>query len=189
MLFDFIKSRYGGKKAFLKFYIHKNMDLFLGRYNNFRKVKNKTERVVFVCKGNICRSAWAECYFKSLSSFPVCSIGLDTTTGSSAASKVIAYAEQKGLDLTSHRTTSVADFQPMPNDLYICMEPIHIKRLRSVINLKKDDIALLGMWYTNIIPYIHDPYSCNKEFTDKCLNVISVAVDNLLLELPQKKEE
>jgi len=71
------------------------------------------DRLVFVCLGNINRSAFAEQVARSLSA-NTCSIGLSTTTGAPAFDKAIETAPLFGLDLSHHRATNLKDYAFRP---------------------------------------------------------------------------
>ncbi len=75
-----------------------------------------TSRLVFVCQGNIMRSAYAEACARR-AGMATASFGLATTTGLPADPLAIRTAEELGTDLSSHRTTSVRDFQLQPGDV------------------------------------------------------------------------
>jgi len=173
-VFQFIQNRYGSKKGFVRFIYY----YFLQALNKKHDViPEGISRVVFVCKGNICRSAAAEAYFKSRNSLDCCSLGLDTTSGKPANARICSVAKKYGVNLDSHLTTAVSDFIPKAGDFYVCMEPAHIKQL----NQKLGDVpaVLLGLFGSPKMSYIHDPYNANDEFADYCTQYILAAVDQL----------
>jgi protein-tyrosine phosphatase len=181
MLFDFIKSRYGGKKAFLRYAIYGLQNVVLGRYKKFSRLPSQIDRVVFVCKGNICRSALAEWVFKSLSDVPCCSLGVDTTSGENANERISQLANSIGVDLAAHKTTAIDDFVPNPKDLYVCMEPAHIELLQKKISTNR--ISLLGLIDKKNEVYIHDPYSACYEYADFCVKNIADLSSKLAAEV------
>jgi protein-tyrosine phosphatase len=173
-VFQFIQNRYGSKKGFVRSLYY----CFLQPLNKkFDVIPAGTSRVVFVCKGNICRSAAAESYFKSRNALKCCSLGLDTTSGKPANARICSIAKKYGVNLDSHLTTAVSDFVPMAGDFYICMEPAHIQQLHQ--KLGKVDVALLGLFGSPKMAYIHDPYNANDAFADSCTQYILAAVDQL----------
>lgn len=173
-VFQFIQNQYGSKKGFVRFIYY----YFLQKlHKKFDVIPEGITRVVFVCKGNICRSAAAESYFKSRNTFKCCSLGLDTTSGKPANARICSIAKKYGVNLDSHLTTDVSDFVPMAGDFYVCMEPAHIKQLNQKIG--NVPVALLGLFGSPQVSYIHDPYNANDEFADNCIQYILAAVDEL----------
>lgn len=169
-MFQLIRNRYGGKKAFLKYWTHGLLNIFFRRYKKFGGLPAQVNRIVFVCKGNICRSALAEWVFRSICEIPCCSLGVDTTSGVDANERIAAISLRKGLDLSKHKTTSIDDFVPRDNDLYVCMEPAHIKNIQDQFGLV--NIYLLGLLDNPAGAYIHDPYAACDEYAVFCVEKI-----------------
>ena len=65
---------------------------------------NQVHRLVFVCLGNINRSAFAGAEGKA-QGLNVFSIGLATTTGAPAFETAVTTAQRFGIDLSSHAAT------------------------------------------------------------------------------------
>src|SRR5260221_4913008 len=82
---------------------------------------SKTNRLVFVCRGNICRSAFAEIVGRE-HQLPSASFGLSTTTGLPANSQAIKMAMGLRVDMSKHVATDVSDFIAAPGDLLMAME-------------------------------------------------------------------
>jgi protein-tyrosine-phosphatase len=135
-----------------------------------------------VCKGNICRSAAAEVFFKEVSDFPCVSLGLDTTSGNAANERVIEIVKDFGVSLNAHRTTALADFRAQSGDVYVCMEPDHILQLEKWLG-SMSNIALLGKFGSPKNVYIHDPYNTNIEYAQACIKYIYDAVKKLSRQL------
>ena len=54
-----LRDNYGSRRGFVRTWWHR-LRYLLGGYRAYRQVDwNSVERLVFVCKGNICRSAYA----------------------------------------------------------------------------------------------------------------------------------
>ena len=84
-------GRYGSRRGFVRACRHKLLYM-LGVYNNYRRIDwDKIERLVFVCKGNICRSAYAEAVAKSLGVSAI-SCGLSTKLDAPANADAIEIA-------------------------------------------------------------------------------------------------
>jgi protein-tyrosine phosphatase len=136
------------------------------------------ERLVFVCKGNVCRSALAESVAGRLG-FPACSFGLNTTPGKSADDRMRNAATELGFDLSAHLTASFRDYEPCNGDMVLLFEPSHLKDVDSMMpNL--DLVALLGAWAKPPKPYIHDPYGASPAYYLKSARLIQQSVANLV---------
>ncbi len=176
-------SKFGGKKAILKYWLYR-VGFYLGfRYGTNEILPKKAFRIVFVCKGNICRSPYAEAYAHRLLLNESVSFGIDTTSGLSANDKILNLAYTNSIDLSSHKTTAISDFEFKTGDVYVCMEPSQSIFMRSIA--PNADITLLGLYGPSKEPYIHDPYSSTLEYSSYCLQVIERKVKFLIEHLRQ----
>lgn len=135
-------------------------------------------RLVFVCHGNICRSAYAEGLAKR-AGLRTASFGLSTTSGVPAHPPVIEAAAQRGVDLAAHRATPAEHFQPEQGDLLLAMEVRHLARLSQDIGLRALPRDLLGAYCSPPVPHLHDPYEIAPEYLPACLDRIEAAVSAL----------
>ncbi len=168
---------YGGKRGALTLYYYRLQSLLSGKYSRYDITPDNINRLVFVCKGNICRSALAEQYFRSISPLPTASIGLQTQTGKPAYEKIACEAQRLGVDMSSHRTLSIEDFQPAAGDVYVCMEPEHIDMLEQ--RLGDQPYLLLGLFGNPKRIYLHDPYMAHDTYIQWCARFIIQSLDNL----------
>ena len=175
-----IKDKFGSKKAVIKYYGYKALLVF-GFYKPYDIKKfGRPCRLVFVCAGNICRSPLAAAAAESLG-FAAVSFGLDTRGGDNADRRAVAYGQSKGLDLTQHQTQIAGNYNALPGDLIVAMEPKHIRSYEK-LNLETP-ITLLGLYGKERIPYIHDPYSSNEVYFNKCEERVFQKVSSLVLYL------
>ncbi|MFM9853745.1 MAG: low molecular weight phosphatase family protein [Sphingomonadaceae bacterium] len=141
-------------------------------------------RLVFVCQGNICRSAFAEAVAIRRGA-QTASFGLSTHTGGPAHPPAVAVASAMGYDLTSHRTTRVEDYEPLPGDLLLAMEVRQLHRLATLPRLAAQPRNLLGRWSGT--PHLHDPFELDDAYMLTCLKRISIAVDRLVTAFPNAR--
>ena len=74
-----------------------------GKYGQFARIKwGQVKRLVFVCKGNICRSAYGEAGGEA--GVPAVSCGLQANSGSPADPIALVVSSQRALDLSLHRS-------------------------------------------------------------------------------------
>ncbi len=135
------------------------------------------QRLVFVCHGNICRSAFAEGLTRKLG-FPAASFGLSAGKGNPAHQPIAGAAALRGIALDNHQSTPVALFDPAPGDLYLVMEVRQIARLRADPRFAGARIDLLGRYGGR--PHLHDPFQLSAAFVDTSLADIDRAVRNLV---------
>jgi len=172
---SYIKRRYGGRYGFLKYWQSAVADI-LGRYRAYDDVAWKdVKRLVFVCRGNICRSAFAEAFARQMG-LRASSLGLATRSGKPANPAAIEQARCRGIALDSHRTTPVDDFRFERGDLALCMEPDQAKTLLARQSGAVAQVSLLGLWSQERRPYLHDPYGLDADYWETCFSHIESAL-------------
>lgn len=176
-----INRRYGRKQGLMRCVYHGLRDR-AGCYASLGRVDwGRVDRLVFVCQGNICRSAHAEARAWSLG-MPALSFGLRTEGGDCSPPELIEASRALGLDLSRHRSrppSTGADL--LASDLVFAVEPSHLDRLRAVIPAGVP-VALLGLWGHPRRPHIEDPYGLSPAYVRTCLALIDVAVASLAVQ-------
>jgi protein-tyrosine phosphatase len=152
-----------------------------GVYSRYAVIdKKRVKRLVFVCSGNICRSALAEVYTRE-KGVSAASFGVDCPNGDPVNSDMSRVALDCGLCLQSHKTTNVKSFEFLAGDLLVAMEPKHISKIKSQIESPdRYNYALLGLFAEVKCPTIVDPYGKPDEFFKETAELICKAVDNLV---------
>ncbi len=102
--------------------------------------------VVFVCKGNVCRSAYAEYFMRSAPApvpLSIASCGLDVKRSDAAPLEARRVAARKGLNLEPHRSRGfeVSDLEGA--ELILAMEFWQYRQLVMLFPHKKHAIRLL----------------------------------------------
>lgn len=144
-------------------------------------------RLVFVCKGNICRSPYAEARARLLG-LPALSAGLEAGPGKPANERFARVARTLGVELSGHRARHIAELELGTEDLLIAFEPLHARVLRArYAGASTRTIALLGMFCRPRAPYIHDPYGASDEYAWSCALRIDAALDVLALQAAHLK--
>ena len=139
----------------------------------------RVQRVVFVCLGNICRSAYAQRVAERLG-MPSASVGLATSTGMPSPASALRAAERCGETLSAHHATDFRDFDVQPGDLFLAMEVRHARELQCRLIARHDiQIALLGLWCQPPMPHLHDPYTLSDAYFDQCFTRLRQAVHGL----------
>ena len=177
MLTQWINDHHGSRRGLLNTYKHRTL-YYLGKYNQYKAVDwAQVRRLVFVCKGNVCRSAFAEAVARNLNIAAI-SCGLDTHDGKPANPKAILAAKKRGLGLDQHQTQKITSIKAKSGDLFVVMEPCQLKQLQEVL-VGRHSLTLLGLWSWPITPYIHDPYSNDEWYFDTCFSYIQDSVRGL----------
>ncbi|MCI4590852.1 phosphotyrosine protein phosphatase [Sphingobium sp. BYY-5] len=143
----------------------------------------QVKRLVFVCQGNICRSAFADVAAQR-AGLRTTSFGLSTTTGRPAHPPAIAAAQMLGHDLLAHRAIDVADYMPEEGDLLLVMEVRQLHRLATDPQLARLPRMLLGRWTRPLLPHLHDPYGLDDRYMTQCLRRIERAIGRLVIAFP-----
>lgn len=168
-----IESNYGTKKDLVRSLTYQSQ-YRIGLLGKYRKIEwRRVRRLVFVCKGNICRSPYAEVrarqFFENTTSF-----GLQAKSGESANSLAIQNAARRDLDLRDHHAISLHDVTLGSDDLLVGMEPAHVSALDAIVRRERlgSQVTLLGIWSDCLRPYLADPYNRSDSFFQTCYTCI-----------------
>ena len=178
-----LRSTFGSKQGLLQYFLH----LLRWRFYavNYPNIPKETQRVVFVCHGNICRSALAKAVADKLS-LNADSYGLYTSKNKPANTRMQTVAAKYGYSLEQHQTQTIDSFKLLEGDLILVMD---LKQYHAIKNLygKQAPVSLLGLWTSSPRAYLHDPYSCGEAYFDTCCRLIEDAVINLNHAITQKQ--
>ena len=170
---------YGGSQAWLRH----QLALVSWRLGFFRRYANvdwsRVQRLVFVCKGNICRSPYAEARARSLGLDSI-SMGLDTRPESLADPQAIRAAALNGLNLVAHRSTLFDSSVLGPSDLLIGFEPWHAQAMLTGAAACGAQVTLAGLWSKPLRPDIGDPHGRTPEYFAVCYGVLDSAVQTMV---------
>jgi len=180
-----LADHYGSRRGFALSWWYRMLYLF-GRYRGYRQVDwDSVERLVFVCKGNICRSPYAEAVAQSLGVVSI-SCGIDTINGAPANADAICAATEKGISMMEHKTKPIQSLMLKKGDLLIAMEPWQAEYLKQKL-VKGSQGTLLGLWGAPVIPYIHDPFGNATAYFNNCFNYIEKAVYEITRQIKKSK--
>lgn len=158
------------------------------------RLPDTVQSLLFVCKGNICRSPMAAVYFQSLnakagSKMIVRSAGLETTPGKPAHTKAKAVAIEHHLSLELHTTTQVHAEILEQFDLIVVMEIMQKVRITKLYPHWKRKVVLLGRFDPAGPIEIADPYSGTTDDFRSCFRQMSRCCDVLADALHAKNVE
>lgn len=159
-------------------------------------VARPVRSILFVCKGNICRSPFAAEWARKLvdeagvESVRIASAGLQVKAGMSPENAIVA-AEACGLDLRTHVPRQLTPELTAEFDLIVAMEPWHRDAVRRIAGaaarcalLATFDPATDG-WRSCAYARYHvdDPYGGELERFERCFSRIQRCVARLVSEV------
>jgi protein-tyrosine phosphatase len=169
----------GGRRAALNALLYRGAAV-LGagaRYRSFDPAVIR--RLVFVCRGNICRSPFAQAVAESLG-VDSTSFGIDAQDGAMPPGVAVRIAREHGFDVSRHRAAHAAKVETLLSDLIVAFEPAHLAALPAACVGHR---TLLGVWSPRPTLYIHDPHGAPPEHFDRCFRTIEMAVEALAAHL------
>jgi protein-tyrosine phosphatase len=184
-----INNRYGTWRGLVRALLA-HAERVTGRLRPFTLQRPEAvQRVVFVCHGNICRSAYA--HHEALRyGLNVASLGLSTSTGGRSPAQAMKSARRAGIDLSVHRATSWPDFDVRSGDLFLVMEVRQAHEMKRRLGARDDvQVSLLGTWCDPVMPHLHDPYTLSDGYFDLCFERVRQAVYNLNKDLPNARPD
>lgn len=158
--------------------------LLIGRFSR-EKIVGQPKSIIFVCTGNICRSAYAEKKFALMlndSSIKISSAGLETQDGKFADSMAIEVAKKRGVDLREHRTSFADEEKLRAADLILVMDSSHYRKIKPELRAKT---RYLGSFAKADRISIKDPFGKSDEVFEQCFEQIDKALQGLKAELDQ----
>jgi protein-tyrosine phosphatase len=151
-----------------------------------RFVDRNVRHIVFVCKGNICRSAFAEHYLKyflSKGNFMIESGGLDVDQGNFSPIDAIAISRKYKVDLSRHHSKGLSCCDLKNADLILPMEFVQYLRLIDIYPEYKEKIRLLrdfAPWPERFFCNIFDPFGHGQDEFHLCFRQMKRALDGLI---------
>ena len=168
---------YGGKRGFLE-HVRARALYTLGAYGNLSDIEwPRVRRLVFVCRGNICRSPYASSRARALG-LPAVSFGLDAAVGAPANPAAAENALRRGIDLSEHRSARMEPARLTDGDWLIVFEPAQLAEVRRSVG-HRVPATLLGVWARPSRPHIQDPYGRSDRYFQRCFSVIDESIAEL----------
>lgn len=151
-----------------------------------------SSRVLFVCRGNILRSAVAEALFADLTrdgghgtGFTAASAGTAAGDGSPADPRGLTVARELGLDLSAHRAQLLRQNAVDQADLILVMDYVVEAEVLGQFPAAERKVRLLGDWGSDQSRprEIRDPYSGTIDDVRAAFQLISTSVRDLVSSL------
>jgi protein-tyrosine phosphatase len=144
------------------------------------------QQLIFVCRGNICRSPYAARRARA-ASMRAFSCGLDIGANNAVDPLAAEIARRRGLNLDAHHPRGLDQIRISSGDLIVAMEPAHLRRLRGPVRKAGAQLTLLGLWSTPLRPCLADPFGLSEEYCNRCFMLIDAAIAGLSTALSEAK--
>lgn len=139
----------------------------------------KAAHVVFVCKGNICRSPFAEHSLRRMISrndIRIESCGLDVDWQTPSPPEAVEAAKKFGVDLSAHLSKGVSGCDMKSADLIVPMEYYQLYRIIEMFPEYRSKTLLLRHFAPfpyNVLCNIYDPYGGGSSEYRRCFALIN----------------
>lgn len=169
---------YGGRRGYLA-HLQARALHALGVYSRLGEINwASVGQLVFICKGNICRSPYASARAQLLG-VPTASFGLEAAEGTPPDPAAAHNARLRGVDLSVHRSARLDKSRIREDDLLIVFEPQQLNAVRQRCDARTVSVTLLGLCVRPPRPHIHDPYGRSDRYFQQCFGIIDAGVSEL----------
>ena len=155
------------------------LNLFSSELDRYGAVEwSRVRRLHFVCKGNVCRSAFGDALTRS-QALAATSSGVHAGDGVPADAVAVRIAAARGVTLDDHRTTPFRDADIAAGDLLVAMEPWHARAVSARAAAVGAQVTLLGLWAPLPDAFVDDPYGRDDATFHHCFAIIEVALERM----------
>jgi len=187
-------------KKKIKYTIREIYWAYQGRDLKNPRLPVSPKSILYVCKGNICRSPFAERLTikllenRSNDILTIRSAGIDAAVANPPPKEAIDAAKVFDIFMDDHRARRLTQELIGGSDIIFAMEVEHLKQLEEAYPGSKGRFFLLSMfshdkhrWGSYYSYYnIADPYGKNIDQFILCYDKLKICIDNLLLEIGLK---
>ncbi len=151
---------------------------------------------MFICTGNICRSAMAEGMMKKKIKennikAQVFSCGIYAQTGEEPTNHAVEVMKQYNVDITAHRATNIRDSKIKEMDVILCATNSHKQNVKYLYPELKEKIYTMkeyaGLAKNGKDLDIQDPWGYDRNVYQHCAEEIQESLEKIIEKI--KKEE
>jgi protein-tyrosine-phosphatase/predicted ATP-grasp superfamily ATP-dependent carboligase len=145
------------------------------------KAAEKAKSILFVCKGNICRSPFAERYATSVlpHGIDVKSCGYYPVSRRHSPDEAVRAAAAYRVDLSNHRSVLLSDELLAAADMIVVFDDSNVDRIRSEYPAARNRIFKLGVLCPDSDGEIRDPWGGDDARFAAAYSQITEAIDGL----------
>ena len=148
------------------------------------------KKIMFICTGNICRSAMAEKLLKKKAEelklkIQVYSCGTSTISGDKPTQEAIEVMEERDINLKPHRATNIIDSNIQEMDLILCATSMHKNVVSDMYPELKEKVFTIKEYAGEIAEGldIQDPFGYGKMKYEKCAQELEKSIDKIIKKL------
>lgn len=145
------------------------------------------KKVMFVCTGNICRSAMAHGILEKMAKdknkdILVYSCGTSAYTGDGATYYAVQACEEYDIDISKHKATNILESNIQDMDLILCATNSHKRYILDMYPELKDKIYTIKEYANSNLEDIDikDPWGYDMETYRDCFKEIYEAVEKII---------
>lgn len=148
-------------------------------------------KIMFICTGNICRSAMAHAMLEKRAkdenrNIEVYSCGLFAENGDKPTEEAISVLDKiYNVDLTKHRATNIENSQIKNMDIILCATTSHKNNVLNKYPELEGKVFTMKEFagYPENNMDINDPWGCSYGIYEKCAAEISACINKLIAKL------
>jgi protein-tyrosine-phosphatase len=141
------------------------------------------KKILFICTGNLCRSAFADFFMKTLttenSPLFIDSAGIYAGNGRQPPEDAVIVGQEFRVDLKNHKAKLLTSEMIKNFDTLIIMEELHLSFILAIVpEVSLNKIHYLGSFSDNSQKEIADPYGLGLQVYRQCFGKIAECVSN-----------
>jgi len=153
-----------------------------------RETLKREGNILFVCTGNTCRSPMAEGFLKKIwpedkNKVKISSAGTFTLVGLRPTELAIKVMRDRGIDISSYRSTPLSRNLVEKADLILVMSNLHKKMISEISSVKEGKIFLLKEFASGRKEEIPDPIGESLKTYQECAREIEREIEALIKKL------
>ncbi len=149
------------------------------KFNKCRKALLKSQNILFLCYGNICRSPFAEIYARKVlpEDFTLSSCGIHDKIERNPPDLAISAASTFGVDLLDHRSIQITREIAEESDIIFVHDDKHYKQLIRKYPFVKEYTFMINSLNMSSSRTVEDPFGKSLDEFISTYSIISKSID------------